>query len=150
MKGQKRSCLCGKLESLDCLTDVTPMFVLQSVVYHDIIKLIIVVWRDCDGWSLTFAGMGVALLRRSPGQIIVEVSTALTVHTGCVVLAVTLRVNLHTEHRFMKRWLIKGMTSLSQQQALSKEVGRKFNSKQHTNMFPCDNSKRRAPIPGRT
>ncbi|TNN88217.1 G0/G1 switch protein 2 [Liparis tanakae] len=30
--------------------------------------------------------------RRSPGQVIVKVSTALTVHTSCIVLAVTLRV----------------------------------------------------------
>lgn len=44
--------------------------------------------------NLTLAGTSVALLRRSPGQVVVEVSAALTVHTCCVVLALTLRVHL--------------------------------------------------------
>lgn len=41
--------------------------------------------------------MSVALLCRSPGQVIVEVSAALTVHTCCVMLAVTLRIHLQRD-----------------------------------------------------
>lgn len=45
--------------------------------------------------GLTFAGVGVALLSRPPGQVLEELRTALAVDPRCVVLAVTLRVDLH-------------------------------------------------------
>lgn len=61
------------------------------------------------GWRLTLAGMSVALLCRSPGQIIVQISATLAVHTCCVMLAVTLRTHLQRDReRLMKRCLIKG------------------------------------------
>lgn len=43
--------------------------------------------------------MSVPLLCRSPGQIIVEISTTLTVDACCVMLAITLRIHLQRDRQ---------------------------------------------------
>lgn len=56
--------------------------------------------------GLTLAGVSVALLRRTPGQVVEHVGTALTVDPRSLMLAVTLRTHLlrhtqlikHSEH----------------------------------------------------
>lgn len=49
--------------------------------------------------DVTFAGVRVSVLSSPPGQVVVEVSAALTVQTRRVVLAVALRAHLQTQQR---------------------------------------------------
>lgn len=50
-----------------------------------------------DRTGLTFAGVGVASLSRSPGQIVVEVLTLLTVQAFSVVVTHAVTMNLQTQ-----------------------------------------------------
>lgn len=77
--------VCSSLGELCCFLWVSS----NALMYWDIC-----VYLSEGGDDFTFACVSVSFLCRSPGKIIVEFSTALTVWTSCVVPAVTLKVHL--------------------------------------------------------
>lgn len=55
------------------------------------------------GGALTLAGVSVALHRRTPRQVVVQVSTALAVDACRLMLAVTLGIDLHTNETHLNK-----------------------------------------------